>query len=165
MEPLTTAELARACRTFMDLAYPSGAETMPAHKRPYFEIADDDRVEEFLPPAPAAARVCQDLSQLRGGLRGFEFRLGSASYPHLKLRIQQIDLHGRDVWVYSVDTHDGFKQATKYLTPEETGAWQTMVDQNRLLKNRIEDELALAGFLTPKGLLQSSLPTAAKPVG
>ena len=159
MEALTTPELARACRIFMELAYPGGPDTIPANKRPYFDIAEDRPLGDFLFPAA----VCRDISQQKGGLLGYEFRLGSTHFPHIKLRVQQMDLQQHKVWVYTVDTHDGFHQATKYLSAEEAEAWRTMVEQNRSLKHRIEENLTLAGYLTPKNLLQIDLPSATKP--
>lgn len=141
----------------MELAYPGGAGTIPENKRSYGDIPNDASIDAYLPPAPFALAVCQDLSKLEGGLRGYEFRLGSAVHPHLKLRVQPMDFHDRAVWVFSVDTHDRFLLATQHLDPEEAQKWHDLVAHNRTLKHQIEDALALAGFLTPKGLLQVDL--------
>lgn len=156
LDALTTQELAQACRIFLDLAYPDGPDTIPANKLPYYTIASDRPISDFLLPAPVAVGVCQDLSQKKGGLVGYEFRLGCASYPHLKLRIQVMNFHQREVRVYSVDTHDGFVEV-HYHSPDEAEIWRTMVDHNRVLKNRIEEALRLAGMLTPKYLLRLDL--------
>lgn len=159
MEPLTTKSLGEACRVFLTLAYPDGVDTIPSNKRPYLEMAADRPIEDFLSPAPAALGVCQCLT--RRGLNGYEFRLGSARYPHLKLRVQIVDSHGESLWVYSVDTHDGFHQATQFMSPEEALAWRELVDGNRQLKHDIEEDLARAGLLTPVLLLRIDLtPTA-----
>ena len=163
MDALTTHDLAHACRIFMDLAYEGGADTMPASKRPYFEMDVDGLLEDFLPPAKCAASVCQELPVRDGVKHGYEFRLGSANYPHLKLRVQRVALREREVWVYSVNTHDGFQQATKYFTSEEADAWRLKVEQNRTLKYEIEKALTLAGYVTPKELLQIDLPTPTAP--
>src|SRR5579862_7391715 len=110
MNTISTQELAGACRIFMALAYPDGPGSIPVSKRAYAEIDLDGSLADYLPPTPRALGVCQDLSRA-GGMLGYEFRLGSAAYPHLKLRIQLVDFHERPVWVYSVNTHDGFFQA------------------------------------------------------
>jgi hypothetical protein len=159
---LPIRELAIACRTFMDLAYAQGPHTIPDSKKPYGEIPHDAEIGAYLPPAACAAGVCQDLSKLKGGVTGFEFRLGSADHPHLKLRIQQMELHGRQIWVYSVDTHDRFLQATQHLSAEEAEAWKALVEANRALKHQIEAALANAGFMTPISVLKLDLtsPTA-----
>jgi hypothetical protein len=154
---LPIQDLAQACRIFMELAYPEGADTVPVNKRPFCDIPSDAVLESYLPPAPLARAVCQDLSKLKGGLRGYEFRLGSSIHPHLKLRIQPMDFHDRDVWIYSVDTHDRFLLATPQLDAAEGQKFRDLMEHNRQLKYRIEDALALAGFLTPKGVLQIDL--------
>jgi hypothetical protein len=162
VETLTVQDLARACRLFMEQAYPDGLDTIPENRRPYAVIPLDGSIADYIPPAPLAAGICQDLSKLKAGVPGYEFRLGSAGHLHLKLRIQQMNLHGRHVWVYSVDTHDRFLQATQHLSAEEAEAWRNLVETNRALKHKIEDALAQAGFLTPISLLRIDLnsPTA-----
>jgi hypothetical protein len=157
---LPIQDLAQACRIFMELAYPEGADTIPANKRPYADLPIDASAADYLPPAPCAVAVCQDLSKLKGGLRGYEFRLGSSAHPHLKLRVQPMDFHDRDVWVFSVDTHDRFLLATPHLDPDEAQKFHDLMESNRQLKHQIEDALALAGFLTPKGMLQIDLTSA-----
>lgn len=161
--PLPMADLGFVCRRFMELAYPAGPVTIPENRRPFFEMADDGAIADYLPPATFAVGICQDLSKLKGGLRGYEFRLGSVDHPHLKLRVQLIAFHNRDVWVYSVDTHDRFVvQATKHLSAEHQAQWRELVEKNGQLKKEIEDTLALAGHLTPRSLLRLDL-TPAKP--
>ena len=156
---LTTQDLSQPCRTFMELAYTQGPNAIPDPKRPYYDIPADGNIADFLPPAPQALGICQDLSKLKSGVPGYEFRLGSTDHPHLKLRVQHMELHGRDVWVYSVDTHDRFLQATQHLTPAEAEAWKLLVESNRLLKHQIEEALGKAGFMTPIGLLRVDLTT------
>ena len=143
----------------MDLAYPAGVDTIPPAKRPYYDMDTEPRLEDYVPPAKIALGVCKELPRRDDALHGYEFRLGTESYPHLKLRVQRVDHHERDVWVYSVDTHDGFLQVVKYLSNAEADAWRSMVEHNRALKHRIEEALALAGYMTPKNLLQIDLPT------
>ena len=153
MDSLTTPQLANACRIFMDLAYPD-AQSIPPGKRPFREMDADLPLTDYLCPAPVATGVCQDLSKRAGGLVGYEFRLGSARYPHLKLRVQSVDLHERKVCVFSVDTHDGFHRATQFLDSAEAETWRALVEHNRSLKHQIEEALAAAGFLTPVRLLR-----------
>ena len=93
MNELSTRELAVACRIFMDLAYPEGVRTIPEFKLPFFEMTAEHSLIEFLPPAPRSVGVSKTLSRNAGGMFGYEFRLGSATYPHLKLRVQSMDLH------------------------------------------------------------------------
>ena len=157
-EPLTMPDLAGACRCFMELAYPDGSKSIPDNKRPYFEMTAARSIADYLPPAAFAVGICQDLSKLKGGVRGYEFRLGSSIHPHLKLRVQLMSFHQRDVWVYSVDTHDRIVvKATKHLSVEHQAQWRELVDKNGLLKKEIEDALALAGYLTPRSLLRLDL--------
>lgn len=157
MPTFSTQDLAQACRIFLRLAYPHGPATIPAQKLLYDEIPVDGPVEAYLPPAKNAIGICKDLSKTKAGIPGFEFRLGSASFPHLKLRIQSMDFHQRDVWVYSVDTHDHFMPQGEQLRPDEAENWRKLIEQNRTLKQQIEEALAAAGFLTPKNLLKLDL--------
>ncbi len=157
MQALVAQDFAQACRIFMELAYPGGCETVPERLRPYCDIAVESPLEDFNPGAPLSTSVALDLSTLAPGTPGYAFRLGSANYPHLKLRIQIMDFHQRDVWVYSVDTHDRFHRAIEHPDAEEAEAWKQLIEQNRNLKHQIEEALALAGFLTPKSLLTLDL--------
>lgn len=146
----------------MSLAYPDGAASIPASKRCYHELPADSTIADYLPPAAKSTSICQDLAKRAGGLVGYEFRLGSEHYPHLKLRVQLVDCHEHKLWVYSVDTHDGFHHATQFLNDEEAAAWRALVDRNRALKHQIEDALGKAGFITPVRLLRIDLTAPAK---
>ncbi len=157
---LTTSDLASACRIFMDLAYPDGPGTIPEFKLPYYEMTAERSLVEFLPPAPQSVGVTRTLSRNAGGMFGYEFRLGSTHYPHLKLRVQAMDLRDGEAWVFSVDTHDGFCAVTANLSPEDAQAWRTLVEQNRALKHAIERALAEAGYLTPIAILRIDLTPA-----
>ncbi len=162
MDGLTSQELARACRIFMDLAYPDGPESIPANKRPYYHIDPNQPLEHFVPPAAMAIAVCEDLAHHSDRLHGYAFRLGSAAYPHLKLRIQFMDFHQRAVRVYAVDTHDGVVQ-TQQHTDEEAAIWRAKIQGNRILKHEVEESLGSTGYLTQKHLLQLDLETPMKP--
>jgi hypothetical protein len=99
MKELPTPLLGRACRTFLSLAYPDGEASIPPPKNSYFYLEPDLPLESVLHPP-----VCQVLRTEAGELRGYAMRLGSVSYPHLKL---QVIWHARsEAWVLSVDTHD-----------------------------------------------------------
>ncbi len=159
MSQLTCEQLSRVCRLFMDLAYPDGVDMVPPKKRPYYHLAPDADLAAYLPPAPQATGVCEELSSKKDGPRGYEFRLGSAHFPHLKLRVHEVDHRGQTVWVYSVDTHDAFSRSN-YSPPDEhpdAAAWRVLQDKNALLKRRIEEAFEAAGFMTFKGLLRLGL--------
>ncbi len=164
MTELTTAQLGQACRLFMELAYPGGPATIPPKKRSYFAVDPSRPLGDLLPPAPAAAGIAQELSTRKDGPRGYEFRLGSVHFPHLKLRVQLMEQHGEPVWVFTVDTHDAFSRHCVQPPADhpDAAAWLALQDANRQLKDRIEDEFEQAGFLTFKSLLRSDLES---PVG
>ena len=159
MTDLSTAQLRQACRIFMDLAYPEGPATIPIKKRAYYNMDSAQPLTDYLPPAPAAGGIAQDLSTRRGGASGYEFRLGCAGFIHLKLQAQRMEHQGGSVWVLSVDTHDAYSPP-----PDDPHAdrWLALKDANRLLKDQIEDALEEAGFLTFKSLLRVDLES---PVG
>jgi hypothetical protein len=162
MSQMTSECLGRACRLFMDLAYPGGLDTIPPKKLPYYHLPADAPLADFLPPAARAAGVCQSLAG-KEGKHGYEFRLGSAYFPHLKLRVHEMDHRGTSLWVYSVDTHDAFSRSN-YAPPAEhpdAAAWRSLQEKNALLKARIEEALEAAGFVTFKGLLRMGLPSPA----
>ena len=73
-----------------------------------------------------------------------------------------MDFHQREVWVFSVDTHDRLLLAMPHLDPTQCQKAREIVEQNCRLKQQIEDALSLAGFLTPKGVLKFDLTSAAK---
>src|SRR5262249_10652093 len=106
MQQLTTALLGRACRIFMEIAYPDGPQSIPAKKLAYFNLPPDQPVSAFLPPAACAAGVCQEFLGDNGVPCGFAFRLGSSGFAHLKLRLQLLNQNSHSVWVFMVDTHD-----------------------------------------------------------
>jgi hypothetical protein len=143
----------------MDLAYPSGLASIPPKKRPYYDLDPNAPLEDFLPPAPTAACISQPISNRKDGPRGYEFRLGSVHFPHLKLRLQFMEHQGSFLWVYTVDTHDAFSRASVQPPPEhpEAQAWLALQDANRLVKDQVEDALQQAGFTTFKSLLRMDL--------
>jgi hypothetical protein len=142
----------------MELSYPDGPDSIPEAKRPYYNMTPENAIDDYLPPGAFAVGICQDLSKLKGAIPGYDFRLGSAAHPHLKMRVQRMTFHQREVWVFSVDTHDHFVLcAVKHISLEHAAAARSLVEQNGLLKHQIEDALALAGHLTPRSLLRLDL--------
>jgi hypothetical protein len=164
MTELCTALLRQACRIFMDLAYPAGTTTIPLKKRAYYEIDPERPLADYLPPAPLAGGVAQNLSTGKRGIRGYEFRLGSAHFPHFKLRVQLMEHRDGPVWLFTVDTHDSFSRTSIQPPPDHPDApqWLALQDANRDLKDRIEHEFEQAGMLTFKSLLRGDLES---PVG
>jgi hypothetical protein len=159
MTELSTAQLGRACSIFMELAYPSGIAAIPLKKRAYYVMDAGRPLADYVPPAPQAGGIAQELSSRKDGPRGYEFRLGSAHFPHLKLQVQLMEHHGNSVWVYTVDTHDAFSRTNPHPPPDhpEAAQWLALQDANRQLKDQIEDELIQAGFTTFKSLLRGDL--------
>lgn len=159
MNGVTTAMLARACHTFLKLAYPGGPETIPAKRRIYFDLPVDEPVSNFLPPAPVAREICQVLPAQGGGVRGFAFRLGSAHFPNLKLKLQMIDYDNSTVWVFMVDTHDLFSRESHQPPPghPEASAWKELQNANRELKEQIEVAMEREGLVTFNSLLLGDL--------
>ncbi|HWG48014.1 MAG TPA: hypothetical protein VN688_34945 [Gemmataceae bacterium] len=146
MNGLTTALLHRACRIFLERAYPEGSRTIPPPIRGYFDLRVDQPLEALLLPP-----LCQPLPVQEGALRGYVLRLGSALHPHLKLRI--VD-HGDAGCVFAVDTHDAI-----FLDSSDPDAtrWMRFQHGNRQLKEQIERAWEEAGLLTFNALLRHEL--------
>ncbi len=146
MKGLTTTQLERACRIFLERAYPQGSDTIPPPKDNFLAFDVAQPVESVLVPP-----VCQPIKRRDGGLRGYSLRLGSVQHPHLKLQIVEHDEAG---CVFSVDTHDGFS-----LDPSHPDAarWAELQAANRQLKEEIERAWEEAGLLTFNGLLRREL--------
>jgi hypothetical protein len=160
MHKLTADNLGHACRLFMDRAYPAGPGAIPAKKRPYYDIPASAALADYLPPAPVAAGVCEVQAARNGNEPGYAFRLGSSHFPHIKLRVQQVEHHGSPVWVWSVDTHDALPRAALAMSPDETALWRELQAKNASLKQQIEEALEQARFLTGNSLLRLDLPTS-----
>jgi hypothetical protein len=143
----------------MEHAYPTGPGCIPPKKRAYYDIDPARPVADYLPPAPAAGGICQELSSRKGAAHGYEFRLGCGHFPHLKLRAQRMEHRGNQVWVFTVDTHDAFSRTSTQPPPDhpDASAWLALQEANRQLKERIEEDLEQAGFLTFKSLLRGDL--------
>jgi hypothetical protein len=146
MNGLTTALLGRACRIFLELAYPGGYSTIPPPKNIYFSLPDDQPLEAVL-----ASPVCQPLLTPDGAIRGYSLRLGSAFHPHLKL---QIISHDESACIFGVDTHDAIDLQSACM---DAARWEQFQKINRQLKERIEQAWEAAGLLTFNGLLRREL--------
>jgi len=145
---LTTDLLSRAISIYCALAYPHG--TVPPSKRPYAEVCADQPLGRLLTPP-----LCQPVPGPTGGVRGYTFRLGSGTFPHLKLEV--VDC-GNGLCVFGVDTHDAM-----CLPPDHPDAARLAELQasNRRLKEEIEAAWEAAGLLTFHSLLRAEL--AARP--
>jgi hypothetical protein len=145
MTGLTTALLERACRIFLERAYPEGLDAIPPPKNRFLALDPAQAAEAALVPP-----LCQPLRR-HDGLRGYALRLGSALHPHLKLQIVDYADTG---CVFSVDTHDGFS-----CDPSDPDAprWMELQTANRRLKEQIERAWEEAGLLTFNGLLRQEL--------
>src|SRR5439155_1281904 len=130
MQALTTPLLAQACRIFLAAAYPDGPDSVPVKKRPYQQISADQPLESLLPPAACAQGVCQPLRNDAGAPCGFEFRLGSKHFPHLKLRVQLIPHNSQPTLVFMVDTHDAFSREHRLPPVDHPEAEQWLALQN-----------------------------------
>jgi hypothetical protein len=146
MKGLTTPLLDRACRIFLQLAYPEGGHTIPPPKNAYLSLRADKPLEELLVPP-----LCQPLWCRDGRLRGYALRLGSAAHPHLKMQI--VD-HAGAGCVFSVDTHDAFSLDAHH---PDASRWRELQTSNRQLKERIERAWEEAGLLTFNALLRREL--------
>jgi hypothetical protein len=146
MTDLPVALLGRACRTFLTLSYPGGTDAIPAVKRPYLDIAPGQALGPLLAPP-----VCQVLPTPDGGVRGYAFRLGSSTYPHLKL--QAVRCEG-GIWVFAVDTHDAVRLPPG--NPEAEGLARLQA-ANRCLKEQVERAWEAEGLLTLNALLRRAV--------
>jgi hypothetical protein len=156
MQELTTALLAQGCRIFMGYSYPEGSATIPEKKRAYYEMAADQPIGAFLPPAPCASGICQEFRSENGTLCGYAFRLGSAGFPHLKLRLQLVNLNNCPTWVFMVDTHDAFSKDHMFPPPDhqDAKAWLALQKTNRMLKEKIEAAFEQSGLATANSILR-----------
>lgn len=161
MNGLTTALLSRACRTFLTLAYPQGEHTIPEPKRPYLRLDPGLPLESVLPPARAAQGICQPIKGEGGGVRGYAFRLGSATFPHLKLQVIDYD-HGTAL-VFAVDTHDALPRALADPSHPDFDRWTEMQRSNRQLKEQIERAWEREGLCTFNRLLRMDLDNPPEP--
>jgi hypothetical protein len=152
MEGLTTALLGRACRIFLELAYPGGEPTVPPKRRQFWEIPTEVAIDRYLPPQ-VGPELCQKVGAAPGSKPGFAYRLGCAHFPHLKLQVVRCD----QGWVFGVDTHDHFFPGGLPESDPEAQAWRQLLAANRRLKERIEQAWERAGLLTFHTLLREDL--------
>ena len=146
IQGLTPELLRQACRTFLARAYPGGPATIPPARRAFLDLAPDQPFEPLLVPP-----LCEVLRTPEGRIRGYAFRLGSASYPHLKL---QVFTHDAGSCLFAVDTHDVWHLGPNH--PDAPG-WAKLQIANRTLKEAIERDWEAEGLLTFNGLLRRDL--------
>jgi hypothetical protein len=147
MKGLTTSQFGRACRIFLDLAYPAGELGIPPAKRLYYAVKPDQVLTPLLTPP-----VCQPVLTSDGRVHGYAFRLGSSHFPHLKLRVVSHDRSAE--CIFSVDTHDTVQVDAAHPDAER---WRQLQADNRRLKEQIEHAWEAAGLLTFHGLLRRGL--------
>jgi hypothetical protein len=159
MLPLTTDLVSQACRIFLSLAYPGGLDTVPPRKRLLAELPSGKEMLSYLAATTALKDGCQVVNGKTGGCHAILIRLGCDHYPHLKLRTQYVDHKDGAVWLFSVDTHDGFSSST-FLPPADhpdAAAWTQMQRDNAALKQHIEAAWEQAGLITFNALLRRDL--------
>lgn len=150
MFDLPTDLFSRACRLYLEEAYPDGPASLTPSLRAYWEIPVDADVEDYLAPSSKTRAFCQVLS---GTHPGYQLRLGCAAYPYLKMTIQGMPSEGQNCWLFGVDTHDSWHH------PEhpDRAKWIALQSANRSLKARIETAWEAAGLLTQNRLLREEL--------
>jgi hypothetical protein len=153
MEGLSTELLGRACRIFLELAYAAGEKSIPAKKRPFWDIATGSLLDGYLPPQ-VGPELCQKIGSAPGCKPGFAYRLGCAHFPHLKLQVVRFE----QGWVFGVDTHDNFLTRGLSESDLEVEACRRLMVANRELKERIERAWERAGLTTFHTLLRADLP-------
>jgi hypothetical protein len=155
MQELTTALLERACRIFLSLSYPGDLMAIPESWRHFVALPSDQLLTSFVTSAACAPGICQVLKTESGGIRGYALRLGSATFPHLKL---QVTLHPDGEVVFSVDTHDAYPRAgASPAAHADYAAWTRLQQDNRQLKEKIERAWESDGLMTFNQLLQRDL--------
>jgi hypothetical protein len=147
MSELTSALVGRACRIFLTLSYPGGEETIPAPRRHYLHVADTEPLEGVL-----ATPTCQSVADPAHGAC-YALRLGSATYPNLKMKIVDCDRLG--TWVFEVETHDHMLPRDPYHA--DAARIAVLQAQNSALKERIEAAWEAAGVQTFNALLRSQI--------
>jgi hypothetical protein len=147
MKQLPTPMLGRACRTFLALAYPEGEGSIPAPKNAYCHLPPDQPLDAVLVPP-----LCQMLRTEKGECRGYALRLGSVSYPHLKL---QVVWHEKSAaWVFAVDTHDNLQLDPTHPDADRLARLQAA---NSRLKELIERAWEAEELTTFNALLRREL--------
>jgi hypothetical protein len=159
MQELSTDVVGQVCRVFLALAYPGGENTIPLKRHCYLTLPPGQSLVEFLQASTEARPFCERVVDAHGDHVGYTLRLGSAGFPHLKLRVSNVNPEGEAVWVFGVDTHDAYS-ATSYRPPpghRDAEPWARLQAANQRLKEEIERAWEEAGLLTFNGLLRSDL--------
>jgi hypothetical protein len=159
MTGLTTDSICTACRLFFDLAYPLGEQTVPEKRRLYAHLPPGEDLADCIVKHPFPSASFQTLNDADGTVRGYAFRLGSADFPHLKLKVQWMKDQDQQLWVFSVDTHDAFSRDRLRPPPDHPDAerWTRLQQANAVLKIKIERAWEEAGLLTFNAVLRHGL--------
>jgi hypothetical protein len=148
MKGFPTDLLSKACRIFLTRAYPEGETSLAPHLRPFWAMSPDQPLDTFL----EMKQVCEKLLDPQDRVRGYAFRLGSSHFPHLKLQVTALE--NGEIWVFSVDTHDSLRCA---VSAAEREVWARIREENRCLKDKIEQEWEKQGLTTFKTILRRGL--------
>jgi hypothetical protein len=162
MQRLTTDLVSQACRVFLAHAYPEGDSAVPPRRRLLLELPAGQPMLVCLEATPGLKDCCQVVTAKTGTPRALLIRLGCCHYPHLKLKVQQVDHPRGPILLFSVDTHDGFS-ATNFLPPPahpDAAAWTKLQHANAGLKQRIEAAWEQDGLMTFNALLRRDLDNA-----
>jgi len=148
-QKITGAMLNRAIEVYLHHAYRGAPPKHPRFddKASFPEIlARQPQLFEDLSGPPVEAEGEQQLPSPRV----FNLRLGSASYPHMKLAL--VEAFFPNEFVFAVDRHDTF-----HFDPNVPGyrAWCELKEINRLLKDAIEGAWYKEGLPTLRGLRES----------
>jgi hypothetical protein len=148
MRTLPIDSLRRACRIYLEHAYPAGYEALPANCRPFWDLDPSLTIEE----------VCVLMPPLGKRLinpPGLSIRLGCVHFRYMKLTTLKFTAAETPLWVFGVDTHDGI-----FIPSDDSpdhSSWQNLVRLNRLLKEKIESAWSEQNILIHTTMLRQEL--------
>ncbi len=163
MTGLTTETVATACRLFLEMAYPAGVASVPEKRRLYAHLPPGHDFAAYQGQNLFPAATFQTLSNGDGAVCGYALRLGSAGFPHLKLKIQWLEDGAQKGWIFAVDTHDAFSRESR-RPPDghpDAEAWSRLQRANAELKEKIERAWEHAGLVTFNAVLRQGLSRSA----
>jgi hypothetical protein len=135
-----------ACRVFLQFAYPDGK--VPENRQAFSRLLSHEELDSLI-----EGPLCELIPGLEvGQYRGYAFRLGCRTFPHVKL--QAIWHNEGNCWVFAVDTHDaiplpGYHPEFKQL--------QALKAANLKLKQQIEQAWEHEGLQTFCSILRHAL--------
>lgn len=159
MSGVTTDMLTTASQIFLHRAYPAGTESIPPAKRLYLDLPPGQELAGYHAEHPLPPSSFQVIKDAHGEVEGYSFRLGSAHFPHLKMKSLKRENRGDTLWIFAVDTHDAFSQESFLPPPDHPDApvWLALQEKNQQLKQEVEKAWEQAGLMTFNALLRSGL--------